>query len=77
MAQVLEMAALKRIRNKTVARFGSFGWSGGAQRHFDRLIGPMKWTAEEPLEFVGAPSDDDLRRGEEFGARFARALKKG
>jgi flavorubredoxin len=77
MAQVLEMAALKRIRNKTVARFGSYGWSGGAQRHFDRLIGPMKWSAAEPFEFVGAPTDDDLRRGEEFGATFARAVKTG
>ena len=77
MAQVLEMAALKRIRNKTVARFGSYGWSGGAQRHFDRLVGPMKWAAAAPFEFVGAPTDEDLRRGEEFGASFARVIKNG
>ena len=29
MAQVLEMAAIKRITGKQVLRFGSFGWKGG------------------------------------------------
>ena len=75
MVQVLEMAAQKRIRNKKVARFGSYGWSGGAQRHFDRLIEPMKWEALPSLEFVGAPTDEELRRGEKFGADFARLIK--
>jgi anaerobic nitric oxide reductase flavorubredoxin len=77
MAQVLEMAALKRIRNKQVARFGSYGWSGGAQRHFERLIEPMKWELTDSFEFVGGPTEDDLRRGEEFGARFAALIKSG
>jgi flavorubredoxin len=75
MAQVLDMAATKRIRNKKVARFGSYGWSGGAQRHFERLIEPLKWELTDSFEFVGSPSDADLGKGEEFGARFARLLK--
>ena len=77
MAQVLDMAHTKRIRNKTVARFGSYGWSGGAQRHFERLIEPLKWELTNSFEFVGCPSDDDLRRGEEFGIQFARLIKDG
>ncbi len=75
MAQVLTMAATKRVRNKQVARFGSYGWSGGAQRHFERLIEPLQWELTESFEFVGSPSNEDLRHGEEFGARFARILK--
>jgi flavorubredoxin len=75
MAQVLDMAATKRIRGKQVARFGSYGWSGGAQRHFERLIEPLKWELSDSFEFVGCPTDEDLRRGEEFGAQFARLIK--
>jgi flavorubredoxin len=76
MAQTLDMAAQKRIRNKKVARFGSYGWSGGAQRHFERLIEPLKWELADSFEFVGAPTDADLHHGEEFGARFAQLIKE-
>jgi anaerobic nitric oxide reductase flavorubredoxin len=75
MAQVLDMATQKRIRNKKVARFGSYGWSGGAQRHFERLIEPLKWELVDSFEFIGGPTKGDLRHGEEFGARFARFVK--
>jgi flavorubredoxin len=74
-AYVLDMAARKRIRGKKVARFGSFGWSGGAQRHFERLIEPLKWELVDSFEFAGGPTDKDLQDGEEFGARFARLIK--
>ena len=75
MAQVLEMAAQKRIRNKKTARFGSYGWSGGAQRRFEQIIQPLKWDPMDLLEFVGAPTEENLRQGREFGARFARLIK--
>jgi flavorubredoxin len=74
-AQVLGMAVQKRIRNKKVARFGSYGWSGGAQRHFARIIEPLKWELVDSFEFIGGPTEEDLRHGEEFGARFARLIK--
>jgi anaerobic nitric oxide reductase flavorubredoxin len=74
-AQALDMAAQKRIRNKKVARFGSYGWSGGAQRHFERIIEPLKWDLVDSFEFIGGPTEEDLRQGEEFGARFARHIK--
>jgi anaerobic nitric oxide reductase flavorubredoxin len=76
MAEALHMAKYKRIRNKTVARFGSYGWSGGAQRHFENLIEPLKWNLSESFEFVGSPTNEDLKRGETFGADFARRLKQ-
>jgi flavorubredoxin len=77
MAEALHMINYKRIRNKTVARFGSYGWSGGAQRHFENLIEPLKWNLTDSFEFVGSPTDEELRRGEKFGADFARLLKQG
>jgi flavorubredoxin len=74
MAQVLDMAAHKHIRNKQVARFGSYGWGGGAQRDFERIIEPLKWELVESFEFIGGPTEEDLKHGEEFGARFARLI---
>jgi flavorubredoxin len=75
MAQVLEMAGIKRIYHKKVARFGSFGWKGGgAEKHFLRLIEPLKWNLVDTFEFNGGPSKEDLRQGIEFGARFARDI---
>ena len=74
-AQVLDMAAQKRIRNKKVARFGSYGWSGGAQRKFERIIEPLKWELVDSFEFIGCPTEEELRQGEEFGARFARHIR--
>ncbi|HDN80552.1 MAG TPA: FprA family A-type flavoprotein [Chloroflexi bacterium] len=75
-AQVIEMAAIKRIQRRKAAMFGSYGWSGGALRHLKKLIEPIKWELVDSLEFIGHPSEEDLRKGEEFGARFAAAVKE-
>jgi anaerobic nitric oxide reductase flavorubredoxin len=75
MAQVLEMAALKRVLNKKIAMFGSYGWSGGALRHLKKIVEPVKWELVDSFEFVGKPSDEDLKKGEEFGAGFAEIVK--
>ncbi|NLF03289.1 MAG: FprA family A-type flavoprotein [Anaerolineales bacterium] len=77
MAHALDMAAEKHIYNKQVARFGSYGWSGGAQRHFERIIEPMKWALTESFEFAGGPTSEDLAQGEAFGVRFAKLIKGG
>ena len=74
-AETLNMAVTKRIRNKTTTYFGSYGWSGGARREFESLAGKLKWKMLEPLEFPGGPTDEDLRQGEAFGAAFAREIK--
>jgi flavorubredoxin len=74
-AQALDMVARKRIRNKKVARFGSYGWSGGAQRDLERIIQPLKWEMVDTFEFAGGPTQEDLRHGEAFGAHFARLVQ--
>jgi flavorubredoxin len=77
MAQMLQMAAQKHIRNRKVAWFGSHGWSGGALRHLKRLLEPMKWDLTDSYEFAGGPTQEDLLTAQQFGARFARLIKSG
>jgi flavorubredoxin len=75
-AQALNMAVTKRIRNKTATHFGSYGWSGGAQREFETFVEKLNWEMTEPFEFHGGATDEDLRRGEAFGAEFAGKIKQ-
>lgn len=75
-AEVLNMAAHKHIRNKKAAFFGSYGWSGGALRDVKKIIEPLKWELVDTLEFVGSPSEEELNKGREFGTRFAESVKK-
>ena len=75
-AQVLETAVHKRIRNKKAAYFGSYGWSGGAKRNLDKIVEPVKWELVDSFDFVGAPTNQELQRGTQFGARFARLIRE-
>ncbi|UCE43063.1 MAG: FprA family A-type flavoprotein [Candidatus Aminicenantes bacterium] len=77
MADVLNMAVRKRIKNKKAAYFGSYGWSGGALREMQKIIEPLKWDLLDTFEFLGAPSEKDIKKAEEFGTLFAHAVKKG
>ncbi len=74
-AQVIDMAGLKRIVNKKAAIFGSYGWSKGGMAAFQKLADPLKWEVTEILEFRGSPDAALLRKGEELGERFAAAVK--
>lgn len=74
MVHVLDMAARKRIQNRKLAYFGSFGWSGGARREIAELAKKLKWDLTESWEFQGGPVRETLAQGEELGFRFASAL---
>lgn len=73
-AQALEAAAHKRIANKRVAYFGSYGWSGGAQRDCEEWAARLKWQWCGALTFAGAPTPEQLRQGANWGEAFARSL---
>jgi anaerobic nitric oxide reductase flavorubredoxin len=74
MASVLEVAGHKGVTGRQAAYFGSYGWHGGAQAMFQEIVEPLKWDILEALAFRGAPTRETLKAGEEFGARFARAV---
>ena len=61
MAWVLDMFARKKVMNKKVLRFGSFGWSGGAQRELETLTEKLKWDFMEPIEWQGAPTEEIMK----------------
>jgi len=73
-AHLLDLAVHKQIRFKKAARFGSYGWSGGAQKRFEEIVAPAKWELLDSFEFVGSPTKEQLAAGQEFGSRFARSL---
>lgn len=75
MSLALEEASIKRVMNKRMAYFGSYGWSGGALRQIKKLVEPMKWEILDTLEFAGGPTDDELERAFEFGKQFGRRMK--
>jgi len=74
-AQVIDMAGLKRVINKKAAIFGSYGWSKGGMAAFQKMAEPLKWQVTDMLEFRGTPTVDLLKQGEEFGERFAAVVK--
>lgn len=75
LVHVLDMAARKGIRQKQVAYFGSYGWSGGGEREFGRLVEELKWGVVGTHRFVGMPTEEELDQGEAFGAAFARSVR--
>ena len=76
MAWTLDMFGRKKVWNKKVLRFGSFGWSGGAQREMDALTEKLKWNFLDPVEWQGAPGDEDLKRAEFQSRELARQIKE-
>jgi len=76
MAHVLDILDRSHVQNRTSFRFGSYGWSGGAQKQLEEFASSMKWNCMEALEFAGAPDADDLSLGRKRGAELARAVKK-
>jgi anaerobic nitric oxide reductase flavorubredoxin len=74
-SQAIEAAALKRVVGKRAAIFGSYGWSKGAVAAFQNMVQPLRWDVPEILEFRGGLTPELLKKGEEFGRRFANWVK--
>jgi flavorubredoxin len=75
-AAVINMFSLKHVQNKKVFRFGSFGWSGGAQKEFDALTEGMNWEFIEPLEWKGKAGEDIHQIAFDRGKELARLIKE-
>ena len=61
-AAALNELGRKKITGKLAFRFGSYGWSGGAEKELKEIIerNKMNWDFIEPVEFEGAPREEDL-----------------
>lgn len=62
MAHLLDIFDRSHVKNKKVFRFGSYGWSGGAQKQFDELTAKLNWDYLEPVEWQGAPNEEDYTK---------------
>ena len=76
MRYVLDLMKMKHVWHKKVLRIGSYGWVGGAQRHFEEYSKNLKWDCIGPLEYQGAPTEEDLKKGEEMASKLAKEIKK-
>ncbi|MGI6706270.1 MAG: FprA family A-type flavoprotein [Clostridia bacterium] len=63
-AAALNELGRKRVTGKLAFRFGSYGWSGGAEEELKEIIerNKMKWDFIESVEFEGAPKNEDLNK---------------
>ncbi len=75
-SNLMHTVRMKRLKGRLAARFGSYGWSGGAQRAFEAQTAEVNWNLGGSFEFIGSPTADDLRKGREFGAAFARQVRQ-
>ncbi len=76
--QFLRLAQRKRLKNRIVGLFGSFGWSGGAVKGMRAIIEELKWELIEPVvEFQGRPTEVELEQGAALGRAVAERVLKG
>jgi flavorubredoxin len=74
MQSALQEAGIKRVINKKAAIFGSYGWSGGAEKRIRNIVEPLKWEVTSCFIFQGGPTDEDLKNALTFGKEFAESL---
>mgnify|MGYP006279175537 CR=1 FL=1 len=76
-AAAVEELGRKKVTNKAAFRFGSYGWSGGAEREFKEIINRnrMKWDFVETVEFEGAPNSEDFNKIEEGILKLLEKMK--
>ena len=67
-----------RPKEKIGAFFGSYGWGGGAKRAADAELKAAGFDlVDSDLDFVFKPTDEELKRSEEFGREIAKRVKGG
>jgi len=75
MAAALKVIDIKHVTGRKAAYFGSYGWSGGGQAMFAKMVEPLQWEILDNFVFPGNPTAEALEVGEAFGVKFARAVK--
>lgn len=73
-AEVLNIAVEKKIIGRKAGYFGSYAWSGGARRDFEKIADSLKWEVIDTYEFKGGPDEEELEKAMKFGEKFAESL---
>jgi len=78
MESLVRLLQIKRLRNRLLGVFGTYGWSGGAVKRLTEFARSGEWRLIEPIvEVCGGPADEDLRKCRELAANVAGALADG
>ena len=77
MYDVLDELDRSRVSGRKIMRFGSFGWSGGAQKQFDEFVATMKLDCVGNVEYQGYPTDADKEKAFAMAKDLAKAVKNG
>jgi flavorubredoxin len=78
MAFVVDEIGKKKAFNRKAFSFGSYGWSGGAQKELQDIVerNKMKWDFLDPVEFKGKPTEEEKESLRERGKELARKVKE-
>lgn len=78
MGAAIEELGKKKVYNRKAFRFGSYGWSGGAQKELDEIMTRlnMSWDFIEPVEFLGSPTEEDLAKISEQVKQLVKIVKE-
>ncbi|MGM0673539.1 MAG: FprA family A-type flavoprotein [Spirochaetota bacterium] len=78
MAAVVDEIGKKKAFNRKAFSFGSYGWSGGAQKELAEIVerNKMKWEFLDPVEFKGRPTDEEKELLRTRGRELALAVKE-
>ncbi|MGE4583098.1 MAG: FprA family A-type flavoprotein [Sphaerochaeta sp.] len=75
MYHVLDILDRSHVQGRKVIRFGSFGWSGGAQKQFDEFTTSMKLDCKGVIEYQGSPTEEDKKKAYELAKALAKEIK--
>ena len=75
MYHVLDILERSHVQGRKTLRFGSFGWSGGAQKQFDEFSTLMKLDCKGVIEYQGSPTDEDKKKAYELAKAMAKEIK--
>jgi len=74
MYNVLDQMDRSHITGRKIARFGSYGWSGGALKQFLPFVESMKLDFMGEVEYQGSPSEEDKQKAFELASSMAKAI---
>jgi len=78
MFAILDEIGKKKVQNRKAFRFGSYGWSGGAEQELAELNQKykMNWDFLESVEFLGKPTGEHIELIRQRGRELASAVKQ-